>query len=220
MKNNRSFCIIGLGRFGRTLTDELIERGHQVMVIDADSDAVNAVAEYVNNAVIGDATNEALLRSSGAADYDVVVIALSEPMDDSILITLTLKDMGAYVIARANSDPHKRILEKIDADEIIFPEKDMGEKVAHMISHSNVVEYFEFSDNYTIVKIKVPNSWIGKNMIDLAIRRKYGVNVIAVENQADEKTHVSPPPQREFIKSDYVTLMGMNEFIDKIVSLS
>ena len=218
MKNNRSFCIIGLGRFGRTLTDELIDRGHQVMVIDADPDAVNAVAEHVNNAVIGDATNESVLRSSGALDYDVIVIALSEPMEDSLLITLTLKDMGAQnIIARANSDPHKTILKKIEANQIIFPEKDMGVKVAHMISNSNVIEYFEFSDDYSIVKINVPLSWIGKNMIDLAIRRKYGVNVIAVENQTDENTHVSPPPQREFMEGDEVTLMGMNEVIEKII---
>ena len=218
MKKNRSFCIIGLGRFGMTLTDELIDRKHEVMVIDADPDTVNAMAERVSNAVIGDATNEVLLRSSGATDYDVIVIALSEPMDDSILVTLMLKDMGAkHVIARANSDLHKRILEKIGADQIIFPEKDMGEKVAHMISNSNVVEYFEFSDDYSIVTMNVPRSWIGKNMIDLAIRRKYGVSVIAVKNNADDKMHVSPPPQREFIEGDFVTLMGMNEVIDEII---
>lgn len=214
----RSFCIIGLGRFGMTLTVTLAEMGHEVMVIDNDPDTINMLTDIVEHAVIGDATNELLLRSSGVKDYDVVVISLSEKMDDSILITLMLKDMGVkYVIARANSDPHKRILEKIGADRIIFPEQDMGEKVAYMLDKSNVLEYIEFSNEYSIAEINVPKPWIGKNIIDLAVRRKYDVTIIAVKNQSDNKVHVSPSPQRDFLGGDLVTLMGANESVDKII---
>jgi K+ transport systems, NAD-binding component len=216
----RSFCIIGLGRFGMTLTMTLAQMGHQVMVIDIDADTINTIADIVDNAVIGDATNETVLRNSGVKDYDVVVISLSEEMDDSILLTLMLKDLGAkYVIARANSDPHKRILEKIGADRVIFPEKDMGEKVAYMLGNSNVIEYIEFTSDYCIVEINVPHQWVGKNIIDLAVRRKYGVNIIAVTNHNDGKVHIAPSPQREFIEGDLVTLMGENEIINKVIAM-
>lgn len=201
-----------------TMTVTLARMGHEVMVIDTDPDTIHSIADIVSNAVIGDATNEAVLRNSGAKDYDIVVISLSEAMDDSILLTLMLKDMGAkYVVARANSDPHKRILEKIGADKIVFPEKDMGEKVAYMLDKSNVLEYIEFSNEYSIVEINVPHLWVGKNIIDLAVRRKYGVNIIAVTNHNDGKVHISPSPQREFIEGDLVTLMGANETIEKLI---
>lgn len=213
----KSFCIIGLGRFGKTLAKTLAEEGAQVMVIDEDPDAVATVADCVTNAVIGDPTNEAVLRASGVKNYDCAVVSISQKLDDSVLVTLMLKDMGiGLVVARSVSDLHTRVLEKIGADRIVFPERDMGEKFAYMLARDNVHDYIEFSDEYSIVEIQVPESWLEKDLIKLDIRRKYNVTVVAVRTETG-KIEISPGPNRAFRQGDTVTLVGMNHDIDRIV---
>ena len=143
----KSFCSIGLGRFGQTLAASLVRNGHQVMIIDEHEEAVGLLADYVTNALIGDPTSEQLLRSSGAAEYDCVVIALSNNINKSILITMLLKDMGApYVVARANSELERRVLEKVGSDRIVFPEQEMGEKLASMMESNSILERLQFSN--------------------------------------------------------------------------
>ncbi|MBQ9130493.1 MAG: TrkA family potassium uptake protein, partial [Clostridia bacterium] len=177
----KSFCIIGLGRFGQTLAVALLRNGHQVMIMDEYEEAVNTLADYATNAVIGDPTNEQTLRASGAAEYDCTVIALSNDINKSLLITMLLKDMGApYVVARANSDLERRVLEKVGADRIVFPEQEMGEKLASMLESNNILERIQFSNEYSIVEIPMPAEWVGKNLIELSVRANYGVNVIAI----------------------------------------
>ena len=122
----KSFCIIGLGRFGKTLAKALVRSGHEVVILDDDEEAVNSLADYVSDAIIGDATSEAVLRQAGAADADCVVIAVSNNLSDCIITTLLLKDMGAKkVVVRANSDLECRVLEKVGADMVVFPEQQM-----------------------------------------------------------------------------------------------
>ncbi|MBO5275430.1 MAG: TrkA family potassium uptake protein [Clostridia bacterium] len=213
----KSFCIIGLGRFGKTLAKTLAEEGAQVMVIDEDPDSVAAVADIVTSAVIGDPTNEAVLRTSGVKNYDCAIVSISKKIDDSVLVTLMLKDLGiGWVVARSVSELHTRVLEKIGADQIVFPERDMGEKFAYMLGRENVLDYIEFSDEYSIVEIKVPESWLGKDLIKLDIRRKYNITVIAVRTESG-KIDISPGPNRVFRPGDTATLVGMNRDIDNIV---
>lgn len=214
----KTFCVIGLGRFGQTLAVTLTRNGNQVMVIDENSDIINAIADTVTNAVVGDPTNEAVLRASGVKNYDCAIVCLSKNVNDSLLVTLTLKDIGVpYIVTRAISDQHKRVLEKIGVDKIIFPEQDMGEKVAYMLDKNNVMEYIEFSNDYSIVELKIPHSWIGKNLIELEVRKRYGVTIIAINNPDDAAMEVSPAPTHIFRQHDLVTLMGHNTDIDKIV---
>lgn len=213
----KSFCVIGLGRFGQTLAVTLARNENQVMVIDINADIVNALADTVTNAVIGDPTNEAVLRASGVKNYDCAVVCLSSSINDNLLVTLSLKDLGVpMVVSRAISDQHKRILEKIGADKIIFPEQDMGEKLAYMLDKNNVMEYIEFSNDYSIVEVKVPHSWVGKSIIDLEIRKRYGVTIIAINTTGSLNMDISPLPTRIFTQNDLVTLMGENTAIDKI----
>ncbi len=215
----KSFCIIGLGRFGQTLATSLAESGYQVMVIDTESDVVNAIADTVTNAVVGDPTNESVLKASGIKDYDCVIICISRNIYDSILITLTLKDLGIkHIVVRATSEQHMRILEKIGADEIVFPERDMGERIAKKLSMPNVRDYLEIYDGCSIAEIDVPDKWVGKTIAQVDVRKKYGLNIISLRRGTEANVIVSPSPDTVFEKFDAVTFMGNEDNIYKITN--
>lgn len=221
MKKMKSFCIIGLGRFGQTLALTLSNKGHQVMVIDQNEETVSLLSDTVTNAVIGNCTSETVLRDSGVPDYDCAVICISKNLDDSILTTIQLKDLGVKeVVVRAANDMHRRILEKVGADRIVMPERDMGEKLANMLSKStDVMEYIEFSKDYSIIETRVPDSWIGKSLAELLIRSKYGVTVLAVKKGGSGAMNISPDVKQPFEENDSVSLMGSNAQLEKIYAL-
>lgn len=211
-----SFCIIGLGKFGQSLALSLASEGKQVMVIDTDDDKVSEIADFVTNAIIGDPTNEAVLRASGVKDYDCAVVCFTGNINENILLTIMLKELGVKkVIVRAVNDGHQRVLERIGADMIVFPEKDMGEKMAFRLTKENVTEYIEFT-GYTLVEMIVPHSWDGKNLIDLNVRRRFGVNIIAITDR-DGNVDVSPAPTRVFVNGEKVSLIGSDENVAKIM---
>lgn len=212
----RSFCIIGLGRFGQTLAINLARTDHQVLVIDENEDVINAMSDAVTNAVIGDPTSEAVLRAAGVEDYDCAVVATADNINDSILTTLTLKDIGvAQIVARASSDQHRRVLEKLGADMVVFPEQDMGEKLVGILDRNNVLEYIEFSDTHAIVEVAVPEKWVGRSLIQLDVRKKYGVTVLAV-NAPDSGMNISPDPSKPFSGDETIALLGEISAIDRI----
>ncbi len=214
--NKRSFCIIGLGRFGQTLALNLAKTGHQVLAIDIDENVINVISDTVTHAVVGDPTNEAVLHAAGVADYDCAVVATAENINDSILTTILLKEIGIkQVVARAGSEQHGRVLEKIGADMVVYPERDMGEKLVHILDRNNVLEYIEFSDSHSIIEIAVPGEWVGKSLIELNVRRHYGVTVLAVGDE-NGITNISPDPARKFTPADTVALLGENKAIDKL----
>ena len=160
-----SFCIIGLGKFGTSLANALVDAGKQVMVIDTDSEKVTLIADHVTNAVIGDASNMNLLKASGVADYDCAVVCMTENISDIILVTIQLKELGVkYVISRAINDGHRKVLEHVGADQITYPEHDMGERLAFKLSHSTITDFVQFK-GYKVVEMAVPESWVGKDLI-------------------------------------------------------
>ena len=218
MKNiKRSFCIIGLGRFGQTLAKNLVAAGHQVLVIDIDENIINVMSDVVTNAAVGDPTNEAVLHAAGVSDYDCAVVATAENINDSVLTTILLKEIGVkQVISRAGSERHGRVLEKVGADMVVFPEKDMGEKLVNILERNNVLEYIEFSDSHSIVEIKVPDKWVGKSLVELDIRRRYGVTVLAVGDADTGEMNISPDPTKKFGRDDTVAILGESKAIDKI----
>lgn len=212
----KSFCVIGLGKFGQALAETLAAAGSQVMIIDTDSDKVTAMADIVTNAVIGDPTNENVLRSAGVADYECAVVCLTTNINANILLTIMLKEIGVRkVVVRALNEGHRKVLERIGADMIVFPEQDMGEKLGYMLTKNNVTDFVEFSD-YKIVEISVPRSWIGKNLLELELRRRYSVNIIAV-SRADGNVEVSPDPSKEFLTGDRVSVIGTDNDIDRLM---
>lgn len=212
----KSFCVIGLGKFGTALAQTLAESGGQVMIIDTDSDKVTAMADIVTNAVIGDPTNESVLRAAGITDYECAVVCLTSNINANILMTIMLKELGVKkVISRALNEGHRKVLERIGADMIIFPERDMGEKLGYMLTKNNVTDFVEFS-GYNIIEIEVPDGWKGRSLIDLELRKRYSVNVIAV-SRADGGVDVSPQPTRVFTDGDKVSIIGSNSDIDRLM---
>lgn len=216
-KKLKSFCVIGLGKFGVALATRLAEEGNQVMIIDTDADKVNSLADIVTNAVIGDPTNETVLKASGIGDYDCAVVCFTGNINDNVLMTIMLKEAGVKrVVARAANDGHKKVLHHIGADVIVYPEKDMGEKVAFMLTKEKVTEFIEFS-GYKLIEIPVPEEWYGHNLKDLDVRRKYGINVIAVTRADDEVADVSPAPTRQFSKGEKMSVIGADKDIEKLM---
>jgi trk system potassium uptake protein TrkA len=210
-----SFCIIGLGKFGTSLAGALVANGKQVMVIDTDSEKVTLIADSVTNAVIGDATNVNMLKASGVADYDCAVVCMTENISDIILVTIQLKELGVkHVISRAVNEGHRKVLSHVGADEIVYPEHDMGERLAFRLSHSTITDFVQFK-GYKVVEIAVPESWIGKDLITLNLRKNFGVNVIAVR-YCDGRLDVSPSPTREFNAGEIVSVVGDDRDIDKM----
>ena len=212
-----SFCIIGLGKFGTSLANALVDAGKQVMVIDTDSERVTLMADNVTNAVIGDATNINMLKASGVADYDCAVVCMTDNISDIILITIQLKELGVkHVISRAVNDGHQKVLSHIGADEIVYPEHDMGERLAFRLSHSSITDFVQFK-GYKVVELTVPDEWVDKDLITLNLRKTCGVNVIAVRYN-DGTVDVSPSPTRKFCSGEVISIVGDDKYIDKLTS--
>lgn len=210
----KSFCILGLGKFGTTLAETLARNGKQVLVIDADADRINAIADNVTYAVIGDPTNEKVLRTAGVKDYQCAVVCTTE-INENILLTIQLKEMGVQkVIARAVNEGHHRVLEKIGANAIVFPERDSAEKLAFMLQKDNVTEYIDFH-GYRIVEVRVPRAWVGKSLIDLELRSKYGVSILAVIRE-DGEADIPPNPRRKFREDELVSVLGTEKTVAKL----
>lgn len=213
----KSFCIIGLGNFGKTMALTLSQNGHQVLVIDTNDVEIDDIGDQMLSAICGDATNENVLRTAGVNNFDCCVVCLKSNMQDSILVTLLLKEMGARkIVARATSERHKKVLTKVGADMIVFPEKDMGQKLALTLAKNDVLEYFNLSDKFSIAEINIPKKWIGMNIRELDIRKKYGVNVIATCDDDNENFEIFTDPDRLFLADDKIVIVGDNENIEKL----
>ena len=210
----KSFCVLGLVKFGTTLAETLAKNGKQVLVIDPEADKINEIADKVTYAVIGDPTNEKVLRTAGVKDYQCAIVCMSQ-VNENILLTITLKEMGIQkVISRAVNEGHHKVLQKLGADGIIFPERDSAEKLAFLLQKDNVTEYIDFH-GYRIVEIRVPHTWVGKSLIDLELRSKYEVSVLAVIDK-DGKAEIPPSPRKKFKEDDSVSVLGTEKTIAKL----
>ena len=174
-----TFLVIGLGRFGSNLALRLMDSGNEVMVLDNDEEAVNHIAPHVTQAKIGDCMDEEVLRSLDPASFDFCFVCISDNFQSSLETTSLLKELGApMVVAKADRDLHARLLLKIGADEVVFPERDMAQRVAMRFSVNGAMEYIELAPGYAIIELDVPDHWAGQTIIDLDIRQKWNVNVI------------------------------------------
>lgn len=211
----KTFVVIGLGRFGTALATELSALGHEVLAMDMDEDRVQEVADTVTHAVAADARNPAVLRSLGMRNYDCAIVAVGGEIGTSTLITLNLKELGMReVICKAKSHVHRKVLEKIGADRVLFPEHEMGVKLAQGLSSSNVLNFIEVSEDFGIVELEAPNSWVGKTIRDLDVRNAYHVTIIAVRGADTRKLDVSPRADKPLEKGDKVVALGRSEAIN------
>lgn len=211
----KSFVVIGAGRFGGAVARELSNLGYEVMVIDKDEVKTQIMAKYVTHAVTADATDDAVLHNLGVRNFDAAVISIGEDLGASVLTTMLLSNLGTkYIIAKAINRNQARILEKVGANRIVFPEKDMGIRVAQSLVRTNLLDYIELSPDYSIMEIEVPKKWVGKSIRELNIRAKHGVNIVAVKRGLNIR--VSPEPDYVFEDTDYPIVIGCNDDMNKL----
>ena len=223
----KQFAVIGLGRFGFSVAKTLAEKGQQVLAIDKREELVHDVMDFVSKAVCLDATDEKAAKSVGLQNVDVAICGIGTNLEDSILITLVLKDFNVpEIICKANSMEHKKVLEKIGATKVILPEKDSGERIAiTLVSTSDtILDHIGLSDNSSIIEKIVPEEFVGETLRGLNIRAKYGVNVIAIKKKEKvkkngeqfEQEHINVTPNAEDIiaSGDILVVFGENDKIE------
>ena len=203
----KEFAVIGLGRFGGSICKALSEEGLEVMAMDIDEDKVNEYAKIASHAVIGDSTDESVLKNLGLRNFDHVIVAIGENIQASILTTLILKELGVNTITvKAQNDYHEKVLAKIGADHIVHPERDMAKRIAHNIVSNNVLDYLELSDEHSIVEIVANSRLAGNTLLDLDIRAKYGINIVAIKRE--KEVIVSPLATEMLQKADILLVIG------------
>lgn len=216
----KTFVVIGLGRFGSALAMELCNLGHEVLAIDSREENVQKVADNVTHAVVGDARDSVVLRSLGVRNYDCAIVAVGDDVGNSALTTLNLKEMGVKeVVCKAQSHVHRKVLEKIGADRVVFPEHDAGVKLAQNLSSSNILNFIELSEDYGIVELAAPRNWQGHSIKELDVRAKHGVNIIAVRRGNDHEMVVAPGADYIINSGDVVVTVGLNERISHLHDL-
>lgn len=217
----KSFVVIGLGRFGSAIARELSALGHEVLALDTNEDRVAQVADHVTHAVTGDARNMEVLKALGVRNFDCAVVAMGSDVGNSALITLNLKELGLkQVVCKAQSHTHSKVLEKIGADRVVFPEYEMGVKVAQGLSSSNVLNFIEFSEDYGIVELAAPKSWVGKTLRELDVRNAFHVTIIAVRHGVGGTLDVSPRADVPLKSGDNIVALGRSEDINHLNEVS
>lgn len=208
----KEFVVIGLGRFGGSICEELTKLGMDVLAIDKDEEIVNDYSNIVTHAVVGDATDETVLKSLGIRNFDHVIVAIGNDIQSSILTTLILKDLGVKkVTTKAINDYHEKVLVKIGADQVVHPERDMGRRLAHNLVSTNIHDYLELSDEHSIVEVSANEIIHGQSIIDLDVRARYGVNIVAIKR--GKNIIVSPQASEVILKGDILIVIGSDDDI-------
>lgn len=189
----KSVLLIGLGRFGKHIAIKLNELGHEIMAVDHNEERVNDVMNIVTDAQIGDSTNEAFLNTLGVDNYDLCIVTIGDNFQSSLETTCLLKELGAkMVISRAERDGQAKFLLRNGADEIVYPEKQLASWMAIRFSADHILDYIELDSSCSIFEVSVPKNWLGKSIMQVDIRKKYNVNIIAIKENGKIDATVSP----------------------------
>ncbi len=214
------FAVIGLGSFGSNIAKTLYEKGNEVLAVDEDKEKIEEVKNFVSHAINMDAADKENLQAMGIQDMDVVIVSLGPEMEASILTVLYLNEMKTKrIVAKALTEDHAKILESVGATEVIYPEKDMAIKTALKLSCPNVLEYLPLISGFGIQEIAPPEKFIGKNLRELDLRNKYGIQVIAIKELIPEKTTFVPKADFVLKDSDILVIMGEEKQLEKINAL-
>lgn len=214
----KSVLLIGLGRFGRSVAIKLHEMKHQVMAVDSVESRVNAVLPYVENAQIGDSTDEGFIASLGVRNFDVCIVAIGDKFQSSLETTSLLKELGAkFVVSRAATDVHAKFLLKNGADEIVYPEKQLASWTAMRYTADHILDYVELDESHGIFEVVVPKAWDGKSILKLDIRKKYNINVLGLKNGG--KLNLSISPETLLSADDTLLVLGEVDDINRCFHL-
>lgn len=211
----KQFIVIGCGRFGSSVAKTLYKMGNDVLAVDGDEHIVQLISDEVTHAVQADATDENALRALGIRNFDVAVITIGSDIQSSIMATLIVKELGVkYVVAKAQNELHAKVLYKIGADRVVFPERDMGMRVAHNLVSSNILDYIELAPDYSIMEISALEEWVGKSLVEINIRSKYGINIMAIKH--GNNINVSPSAKDIIHAGDVLVVVGNNNDLKKL----
>lgn len=212
----KKFCVIGLGNFGFHVLKTLFEAGHDIIAIDANKDKVQAAKDYCTYAVLSDAANKDFLDSQGIGDMDAIVVSMGDRSHLATLITLYLKELGAKrILVKALNEDHGRILERVGATDVIFPEKEMAQRLAHNLTSPNILEFIPLAEEYSISETEPPKHFIGKTLSELDLRKTYHVTIIAIKEVLTDAFILAPPADHLIKNSDLLILIGKSDDVDK-----
>lgn len=211
----KSFAVIGCGRFGTAVAKKLYDLGNEVLAIDKDAELIKDVAEFVTYAVEADVMDEVALKDLGLGNMDAVVVSIGSDIQASVMATLITKELGVkMVISKAHDELHAKILKKIGADRVVFPERDVGRKVARNLTSQKILDYIDISPEYSIVEIEALKSWVGRPLRELKLRNKHGINVIAIKGLRD--LNVSPTSEDIVKEGDIMIILGTTKDVEKV----
>ncbi len=212
---SKQFAVIGLGRFGSSVARTLHSMGHQVLAIDSDEEHVRSLLDYTTRAVMADATDETALKALGIRNFDVVIVGIGGDIQASILTTLMLKELGVgYVVVKAQNDLHGKVLYKIGADKVVFPERDMGFRVAQNLVSSNILEFIELSPDVSMIEIVASEKMVGKELRQLDLRNRFNANVIAIKRGGD--INITPRANDVIQRDDVLVVVGINDDLKRL----
>lgn len=214
----KQFVVFGLGRFGKSVATTLAENGCEVLVIDANENTVNEMADIVTYAVKADATETEVLKTLGIGNFDTAIIAMGENLEASVMATIFVKEMGVpYVLAKAQNDLHGRILKKLGADMVVFPEKETGIRIANSLLMDNLFDTVELPANYSMMELEALSEWVGKSFHELNLRARLKINVIGIKRK--NHLNISPDPDEPITEEDVLILIGKNEVLNKLAAM-
>ena len=203
----KSYVVIGMGRFGSEVALRLCEMGCEVLAIDTSSELIQHMSDVVTQAVVADARDKDVLRALGVKDFDCAVVAIGGSLADSVLATMNLKELGLkHIVCKAHDQTHRQVLLKLGADQVVIPEQENAIRLARSLSSFNVLDYIELSDDYGIIDVPAPDSWVDESLRQLNVRAELGVNILAVKQAG--KINVSPAADYVVCKQDVMVVLG------------
>lgn len=215
MKDKRQFIVWGLGRFGSSIAETLTALGHEVLGIDNNEDVVENMADKLTHAVVCDVIDEKTVKSLGVRNFDVGIVAIGT-LEPSLLATMLLKEAGVKtIVAKASNPIHAKMLKKLGATQIISPERDMGRRVAHNLAYTNIMDFVELSDNICLMEVKLTSAMYGKSIVEMDVRRKYNVNVVAVKHK-DGTSEMTLEPNQPMQEGDMLVVIGTRKSVEAL----
>lgn len=215
----KQFVVIGCGRFGKSLALKLSELDQEVLVIDQEEEVINEISPYVTQAVVADVTVEGVMKDLGIQNFDVVIIGMSSNFEASVLATANAKELGVKtVVAKVKDSLNGKIMRKIGADSVIIPEKESGLRLAHHLTKGGIIDFIEVSEEFSMMEVVTPKSWINSKIHDLDVRNKYKVSIIAIRR--GEETFINPGPDYVITKNDTLLVLGRTIDVEGLVNIT
>lgn len=211
----KEFVVIGVGEFGSNVAKTLANSGATVMAVDKDEKRLEKIANNVTHSICADVTDPEAMKQLGIRNYDGAIVGIGHDLESNVLITMQLKEMNVpFIMVKAAAEIEGRILSKVGADKVIFPDREMGIRIGNDIMNGNYFEAIELSEEYSIVDLPVPENWVGKTLQEAKIRSRYGVNVIGIRGRED--VDINPDADRRFVEEDILIVLGHNSDIQNL----